>query len=350
MTIASVRAEFSPAGTYLNTASLALPPRRTVDAVAAAVERWSHGLDNAPDFDAPVQHARERYAELVGVDADRVAIGSQVSVLAGIVAAGLPDDAQVLLASGDFTSVMFPFLAQERRGVRVRDVPLADLPGEIGPGTTLVAVAAVQSADGALADLDAIEAAAREHGARTLIDLTQAAGWLPIDAGRFDYTVCAAYKWLLAPRGCAMLTMAPEHFGEAIPHGASWFGNADVWNSIYGAPLRLADTARAYDASPAWHSWVGLEESLDFLLGLGIEQIHAHDVGLADDFLAALGRPPAGSAIVSVPVAPGTAEAAAAAGIQAAMRAGRLRVSFHVNNDADDVARAVEVLGPFVRK
>jgi selenocysteine lyase/cysteine desulfurase len=62
--------------------------------------------------------------------------------------------------------------------------------------TTLVAVSAVQSADGRIADLDAMHAASRATGARVLLDTTQAVGWLPVNAGHFAYTACGGYKWL----------------------------------------------------------------------------------------------------------------------------------------------------------
>src|SRR5450759_3085088 len=47
-------------------------------------------------------------------------------------------------------------------------------------------------------------------GARVLLDTTQAAGWLPIDASRFAYTTGGGYKWLLAPRGTCFFTVQPE--------------------------------------------------------------------------------------------------------------------------------------------
>ena len=87
----------------------------------------------------------------------------------------------MLCVEGDFTSVLFPFLAQEPRGVTVELVPLERLAEALGPEHDLVAFSAVQSADGRIADLDAIAAAAAEHGARTFVDTTQAMGWLPLD-------------------------------------------------------------------------------------------------------------------------------------------------------------------------
>ena len=44
----------------------------------------------------------------------------------------------------------------------------------------------------------------------SLIDSTQASGWLPLDAGRFDYVACSGYKWLLGPRGTAFFFVAPD--------------------------------------------------------------------------------------------------------------------------------------------
>ena len=126
----------------------------------------------------------------------------------------LPDGARVLSAEGEFTSALWPFMAQGR-GVEVRAVPLAELAEALDAGTDAVAFSAVQSSDGRLADLDAIAAAAAEHGALTVVDATQACGWLPLDATRFDVVVCSAYKWLLSPRGSAFMTVRPERRGAA---------------------------------------------------------------------------------------------------------------------------------------
>ena len=241
------------------------------------------------------------------------------------------------MASGEFTSMVFPFLAQESRGVRVREVELERLAECVTPRTSLVAVSAVQSADGRLADLTALETAASATGAKVLLDLTQAAGWLPVDAGRFAYTVCAGYKWLLAPRGTCFFTVQAGLDDELVPHTAGWYAGASPWDSIYGTPLRLADDARRFDVSPAWHSWVGQAASLDLLTSVGTDPLHEHAVGLANRFRAAVDLPAADSAIVSLPLRPGAQERLDEAGVAASVRAGRLRLSFHVNNTMDDV-------------
>ena len=342
------RAEFSPEVVYCNTATLGLPPRRTVEALDDALTQWRTGRADAVAFDEAVERARAGYAGLVGVAPSAVAVGSQVSPLVGLVAASLPSGSEVLCAEGEFTSVSFPFLAQADRGVRVREAPLHRLADAVGPGTTLVAVSAVQSSDGALADLTAIRQAAIERGARTLVDLTQAVGWLPVDAGGFDLTVCGGYKWLLAPRGTAFLTVNEEAAAMLLPHAAGWYAGEDRWSSIYGSPLRLAGDARRFDTSPAWHSWVGQAASLDLLTEVGREALHAHSLGLAQRCRAGLGLPPDDSAIVSLRVRPEAAGRLVEADVVASMRAGRLRLSFHLVNDEADVDTVVRALAGHV--
>ena len=150
----------------------------------------------------------------------------------------------------------------------------------VGAGTALVAFSAVQSADGAVADRAAITAAARAAGARVLVDVTQSAGWMAIDAASADYVVCGTYKWLLSPRGTAFLAGSQEALAALPALHAGWYAGGDPWASIYGAPLRLAGDARRLDLSPAWLCWVGTAPALELVEEVGVAAIGAHDVGL----------------------------------------------------------------------
>lgn len=338
-----VRALFEADPGYLNTASLGVPPVAVVEAMHGALDAWRRGQLSPPDLDLHVERARTAWAALTGVAPEDVAIGATVSDLVGVIAAALPDGARVVVPHNEFTSMTFPFAAHADRGVRVEEVPLeclADLTG----AADLIAVSSVQSADGRLMDLPGVLAAAKSSGARVLIDTTQSAGWLPLDVRGVDYVVCAAYKWLLCPRGVAFLYGAPDAMAGLRPTSASWYAGQDIWSSIYGLPLRLADGARKLDVSPAWFSWVGAAEALELLAGLDTAQIREHNVALADGLLQQLGLAPQGSAIVTVATTPDMGERLAKAGIRTAVRAGRLRASFHLYNDACDAERLAAVL------
>jgi selenocysteine lyase/cysteine desulfurase len=245
---------------------------------------------------------------------------------------------------GDFTSALFPVL--NRSDLSVRWVErVADLASAVGRETALVVFSAVQSADGEVADLGAIAAAADAHDALTFVDATQACGWLPIDPGRFDFVACSAYKWLLSPRGTAFMTVRRSRLADLVPLAAGWYaGGESRWDSIYGPPLRLAPDARRLDISPAWLSWVGTAAALHYIEDVGIERIHAWNVALANRLRAGLGMPPGESAMVSVS-APGADEAARRAGLRTAVRAGGMRASFHLYNTEADADLAIEALG-----
>lgn len=344
---ASARNQFSPAGVYLNTATMGLPPRRAFDAVASSLERWRTGTTDAPAYDEHIERARAGFARLAGVDVEDVAIGPQVSVFAGLIAASLPRETEILVAEGDFTSVTFPFWA---RGLRVREAPLRDLAAQVTPGTGLVAVSLVQSADGSVLDLEALKSAAMAAGARILLDVTQAAGWLPLQLDDVDYVVCGGYKFLLAPRGTAFLAVRRELRDQGPALHAGWYAGTDPWQSIYGSPLRLAPSAKRFDVSPAWSCWVGQAESLDLLTSLDPSVIHEHTTRLAAELAGVLGLPDPSSAIMSIPVRSETAEALRRADVAASMRAGRLRLSFHLYSDREDVARVAEVLDGLVER
>ncbi len=344
--LAQARKEFEPAGVYVNTVSIGLPPRRVVDAMHDAIDTWRTGRAEAAGYDELVRRARQRFAGLVGTTPDHVAVGNQVSTFTGLVASALPDGARVVVAEEDFTSVLFPFLAHADRGVRVQSVPLAGLVEAIRAGIDLVAVSAVQSADGRLVPggLDALAAAAGRHGCLTYVDATQAVGWLPFEADRFDFVSCAAYKWLLSPRGTAFGVIRPERLGMLRPVHAGWYAGDDPWTSIYGPPLRLAKDARRLDISPAWLAWAGTVPALELLAEVGVPAIHRHDLALANALRARLGLPPGDSAIVSVAVE-GALQRLHAAQIKASVRAGAVRISFHLHNTDADVEAVARALG-----
>ena len=343
MTLGAALAEFPPVRGHLDAATSGVPPLASIAATRDAVTAWADGAIDGPSYDSAVDRSRAAFASLVGVGAADVACGSQVSVFAGLVASQLPPGSEIVVARGDFTSVVFPMLAQQARGVRVREVELEDVPEAITAATTLVAVSAVQSADGRVLDLEALARAADHHGADVFLDATQGAGWLPIDATRFAYVVAGAYKWLLSPRGTALMAVRPDARDRLIPHTAGWYATDDPWNQCYGSPLRVSDTAKRFDVSPPWVPWAGTAPSLELVAGLGAEAVGAYDVALANRLRAGLGLEPSDSAIVMADH-PEAEQRLADAGVRASVRAGRVRLSCHLPATEADVDRAIDAL------
>jgi selenocysteine lyase/cysteine desulfurase len=334
---------FPPVRGHLDAATSGVPPLAAVDAVREATAAWAEGRIHGPSFDEPVERARAAWASLVGARPEDVACGANVSVFAANIAATLHAGDEVLLAEGDFTSVLWPALVVERRGVAVRVVALEDLTEAIGARTALVAVSAVQSADGRVLDLGALAAAAGHHGARVLLDVTQGCGWLPVDATRFAYVTGGAYKWLLSPRGTAFLAVRPELLDDLPPIAAGWYAGPDPWTSTYGTPLRLAPTAKRLDVSPSWIAWAGTAPAVELVAELGVEAVRAHDLRLAARLREGLGLEPYDSAILALD-RPGAEDALRAAGVRASVRAGRVRLSCHVPATDDDVELALRAL------
>ncbi|GAB3802485.1 aminotransferase class V-fold PLP-dependent enzyme [Humibacter antri] len=316
-----------------------------MNALRRDLDLWRAGAASPAHYDESVVRSRAAFARLAGIDVERVAIGSQSSVFAGMIAASVPDDAEVLCVDGDFSSVVFPFLQHERRGVRVRHVPLSALADAVSDHTWLVVYSLVQSATGEIADATSIRSAASRVGARVLCDTTQAAGWLPLAPETADATICHAYKWLCSPRGVCFFTVTPQFADELVPLHAGWYAGENPWTSCYGPSAPLAASARRFDVSPAWQAMAGAAPALELYAGADIRAIRDHDVELADAFAEGLGLPGRGSAIVTWKDADGDdLRALTEAGIVASGRAGRARVAFHVWNDEIDVDMALRAL------
>lgn len=341
--LTSAIADFGDPRGYLAVASIGLPPRQAVEALGADLAAWARADRDPQGYDGVVERTRASYGSLVGVHPDRIAMGSQTSVMTSLVASAVPAGAEVLCVEGDFSSIVFPFL--QRSDIRVRTVPLAALADAITDDTWLVVFSMVQSSSGVVAEAAAIREAAARHDTYTFCDTTQATGVLPVDAAPFDVTVCHTYKWLCAPRGVAFMTLG-DRFGALLaPLQAGWYAGDAVWQSCYGPTMNLAANARRFDVSPAWQAWIGAEQSIGLFASLDIAEIWQRTTGLGDALCDALGIPQQHQAIVSWPDATGLELGKlVAAGVRASGRAGRLRASFHLWNDESDVGAVVAAL------
>ena len=337
--------EREAAAGYLDTATYGLPPRSTLAAIEAAISGWGTRAAWEP-WEEDGEACRALFARLVGAEAADIALIPAVSVATGLVAASLPAGPgdNVVLYEKDFASTLFSWLGLEARGVELRLRPLDRLAEAVDGRTALVVVSAVQSADGAVADLEALKGT----GARLFVDATQAVGGVPIDVDGVDYLVCHAYKWLLCPRGLGFLYLRRDRLAEIEPWTAGWKSRARPYENFYGTPRDLTDDARRIDVSLPWFLAAGSRKSLELLSEIGVERIAEHDLALACAFARELGLPEPASPIVRVRVegAGEAVERLRRAGVSCSARAGSIRFCFHLYNDERDVGRALEALGP----
>ncbi|MFG1998323.1 aminotransferase class V-fold PLP-dependent enzyme [Spirillospora sp. NPDC048911] len=322
---------------WLNTASYGVPPRLAVEALRGPLDEWSRGATGWDGWDESTGRARAAFARLVGTVAENVAVGASASQLMAPVAASLPAGSRVVAPDIEHTSTLFPWLVHD---LDVRTVPPVELSAAIDDRTAAVAFSLVQSATGEVAPIDDVVAAARRHGALLVADATQA-GWLPVDATRFDVLVASAYKWLMCPRGTAFGYFSPDARDRIPPLAANWY--AGEGDASYGPPLRLAKDARRFDIAVPWFSYVAAAPTLELLLEIGVGAIQEHDVRLANRFRVGLGMPPSDSAIVTVHQSD-SASRLAAAGIRASVRNGGSRLAFHLYTTEADVDAALNAL------
>ncbi|WP_242455847.1 aminotransferase class V-fold PLP-dependent enzyme [Mycolicibacterium sp. P1-18] len=338
-------AEFVGAAGFLNSSTYGLPPTFLLDGLHARIAQWQAGTMDVPSFDESVGRGRAAYADLVGVAVDSVTMGGSASALLGLVAAAVPDGAKVATLRGEFTSTTFPFATQAARGVTVTELPADELTATAAD-YDVVTASVVQSATGDVLDLEGLRAAVAGTDTLTVLDATQAVGWKALDLGWADVTAAAVYKWLLAPRGTAWMSLSERASARMTPHLANWYASEQPWSSIYGLPLRLAADARRFDTSPAWFGVFGAGLTMPWLASLDRHAVEAHCLALATRLRAEFELPRADSAIVALPF-PDAAQAAerlTAAGIRASVRAGAVRVAFHLYNTEDDLQLLLDAL------
>jgi selenocysteine lyase/cysteine desulfurase len=352
MTRDEIRAHFDPApGTiYLDAASYGLPPRPSVEALREAILAWQRGQARwLPDWDVQGEDCRALYAELIGAATDEIALVPTVSVAVATVGASLQVGDEVVIPHDEFTSVAYPLrVTEQTRGATVHEAPFDELPAAIGPATNLIAFSLVRSQDGRVAPLREILDAAERHGARVLVDATHAVPLVEVaaDLPRIDYLICHGYKHLLCPRGTGFLYVRRDRWADLPPIHANWRAASPRYGRSYGGALAPADGAARFDVSLDWLAWVGARPALEQLVRWRREGALRAPLALAADLAARLGLPKPGASIVAVPVA--DAQAALAAldeqGIRAAAPAGLVRLSTHLWNTEEEIARAANAV------
>ena len=238
---------------YLNCAFMSPLLQSVVEAGAAGLRRKARPWKiEVGDFFDDSEALRASWAELLGADADSVAItpaaGYGLSLAANHVALG--EGQLVLLADEQFPSNVYPWTDKaQRTGGEVRFVPRPEdgdwtraVLDELDERVAIVALPNVHWTDGGFFDLVRIGARAREAGAALVVDATQSLGVVPFDVGqvRPDFVAGAGYKWLMGPYSLGYLYVAP-HLDEVAPIEHNWIQKANA-----------RDFARLVDYTEDW--------------------------------------------------------------------------------------------------
>ncbi len=280
---------------YLNQASLGLMGQPAVSAMHTYLDNIGrHGNINLTDAEevALFTPLRENAAALMNCSPKQLAImssaGEMLSQLPYLF--NPPAGGKFISVSTDFPAITRPWIAYaETHDMELQfvdekpDIDLTDaLIEAIDTHTSVVAVSYVQFSTGTRCDIHRLREATRRMGAHLVVDVTQAAGAIPIDAKGWDadIVVCSGYKWLGGHGGVGLAVVASE-FLLQTPPAPGWMGARDPFD-MQATRLPLADDARRFTQSTmSYISISGLTVAIGDLLAMGISAIEAHAQSLA---------------------------------------------------------------------
>jgi cysteine desulfurase/selenocysteine lyase len=356
---------------YLNQASLGLIGQPAVTAMHTFVDDVArHGNLYMSDSDEVgyCETLRKSAARLLNCDSAQVAIVAGASEILGQLPLLLQPrlKSTILAVSSDFPALTRPWLRlaalNDHRVRFVDDQPTCNLTNTLieamDENTAVVAVSSVQYATGTVVDISRLRRSTAQVGARLIVDATQAAGAMRVDAAAWDAdaVVASGYKWLGGHGGVALAVMSPLLL-EQIPPLPGWMGAADPFG-FDATSVSLANDARRYTQSTmSYISMAGLTVAVEQLLSLGQARVETHARTLAAMLVSdvskygwqpfrSLGDPAASPHIISLghprESVQAVVESLRSHNIVCGIRGGRIRISLAPYNDAGDVNALIE--------
>ncbi len=276
---------------YLDSAYITPSPLQAVEAAQAFAEAKARDPVSLGGMLQETNLMRQRFAALVGASEMEIGVLFATSDGENIVSRALDlkqgDNVVIDDLHYDTTYLLYQQLA-EQRGLEVRIVnseaggaPVDAFAEHVDRQTRLISVAWVSHQNGFRHDLAGLADLAHSNGAYLYADAIQGIGALDIDVRStgIDFFTAGTYKWLLGGYGVAPFYVREELL-ERI--GTDRFGSLNIAEELGQHRFRVYDDARKYGyATMGFGSVFQLRAALDYLLRVGVPNIEAHTVSLA---------------------------------------------------------------------
>ena len=285
---------------YLDNGASAQKPQVVIDAITrgyaeeyANVHRGLHYLSNL---------ATEKYEGVRGIVArflnapseEGIIINSGTTEGINMVAYSWampqmqPGDEIVLSIMEHHANIVPWHFLRERQGVVIKWVDVdanGDLDPQkvidaIGPKTKLVAVTHMSNVLGTVVDVKAITAGAHAKGVPVLVDGSQAAVHMPVDVSDIgcDFYAITGHK-LYGPSGSGAIYVSKDRLAEMRP----FMGGGDMIRDVTRDAVTWNDPPMMFEAgTPGIVQTIGLGVALEYMTGVGMDAIAAHERGLCD--------------------------------------------------------------------
>ena len=285
---------------YLDNGASAQKPQVVIDAVTTAyaheyanVHRGLHTLSNiATEHYEAVRGIVARFLHAPSEDEIVFTTGSTMGInlvsYAWAAPRLQPGDEIVLSIMEHHANIVPWHFLRERQGVVLKWVEV-DAQGDldpqavldaITPRTRLVAITHMSNVLGTVVDVAAICAGAQARGVPVLVDGSQGAVHLPVDVAAMgcDFYAITGHK-LYGPSGSGAIFIKAARMAEMRP----FLGGGDMIREVARESVTYADPPMRFEAgTPGIVQQIGLGVALEYLMGLGMDAIGAHERVLRD--------------------------------------------------------------------